>query len=158
MVQGFLKSLVRCAALGDPAATTGVEGDGCGTAKASQGAEVSIVDHVVRVATVEARRPVIVRCDPNTYSRLQLVVCSDGDQLLFPAICWLATPLLAFDARCNRSFEEGVTRGNAQRRIFQTHADTSHQQQRLLRVKKIPQLCVRTFQSCSHPVLNTCLA
>ena len=64
------------------------------------------------------------KCKPNTYSRLQLVVCSDGDQLLFPVICWLAAPLLAFDARCNRSFEKGETGVNAQRRIFSKHMPT----------------------------------
>ena len=44
VVQGLLKSFVRCAALGDPAAAAGAEGDGCHAAKASQGAEVSILD------------------------------------------------------------------------------------------------------------------
>ena len=44
VVQGLLKSFVRRAALGDSAAAARADGDRCQAAKASQGAEVPILD------------------------------------------------------------------------------------------------------------------
>ena len=108
----------------------------------------------VRVATVEARRPVAVGCDVNTYSRLQLMVCGDGNRLLFSLSAGLLPDSVAVSARCDRGVGKGPARGGAPSRFFRTSANAGYRQRRLLHVQMLPRLCERAFQSRSHPVSN----